>query len=42
MEHENMALEGEDDTVRVIEGMGQQDGWMMHPHATSMHEEEEM
>jgi hypothetical protein len=25
-----MALEGEDDTVRMIEGMGQQDGWMMH------------
>jgi hypothetical protein len=42
MEHENIALEGEDDIVRVIEGMGQQVGWIMQPHAMSVHEEEEM
>jgi hypothetical protein len=42
MEHENMALAGENDIIRVIEGMGQQVGWMIHPHAMSVHEEEEM
>jgi hypothetical protein len=31
MEHENTALKGEDDIVRMIKAMGQQVGWMMHP-----------
>jgi hypothetical protein len=42
MEHENMPLAGEDAIVHVIEGMGQQVGWMMHPHAISVHEEEDI